>query len=45
MQAIGHLIAGVISDAALVCATSIHRVRAARDFKSALVKMPGPFFP
>jgi AcrR family transcriptional regulator len=44
MEAIGHLIAGAVSEAALVCATSAHRTRAARDFTSALVKMLGPFF-
>ena len=44
MAAIGHLIAGALSEAALVCATSDHRVRAARDFTSALLKMLAPFF-
>jgi AcrR family transcriptional regulator len=44
MEAIGHLIAGAVSEAALVCATSVRRARAARDFTSALVKMLGPFF-
>ena len=44
MAAIGHLIAGAVSEAALVCATSDHRVRAARDFTSALLKMLAPFF-
>ena len=44
MAATGHLIAGAVSEAALVCATSDHRVRAARDFTSALVKMLAPFF-
>lgn len=44
MEAIGHLIAGAVSEAALVCATSVHRARAARDFTSALVRMLGPFF-
>lgn len=43
-QAISHLIAGAVSEAALVCATSAHRARAARDFTSALVKMLEPFF-
>ena len=42
MAAIGHLIAGALSEAALVCATSDHRVRAARDFTSALIKMLAP---
>ena len=44
MAAIGHLIAGAVSEAALVCATSDHRVRVARDFTSALLKMLAPFF-
>jgi len=44
MAATGHLIAGAVSEAALVCATSDHRMRAARDFTSALVKMLAPFF-
>lgn len=44
VAAIGHLIAGAVSEAALVCATSDHRVRSARDFTSALVKMLAPFF-
>ena len=44
IEAIGHLIAGAVSEAALVCATSFHRARTARDFTSALVKMLGPFF-
>ena len=43
MAAIGHLIAGALSEAALVCATSAHRVRDARDFTSALLKMLAPF--
>jgi AcrR family transcriptional regulator len=43
MAATGHLIAGALSEAALVCATSDHRVRAARDFTSALLKMLAPF--
>ena len=43
IAAIGHLIAGALSEAALVCATSEHRVRAARDFTSALLKMLAPF--
>jgi AcrR family transcriptional regulator len=43
MAAIGHLIAGALSEAALVCATSDHRVREARDFTSALLKMLAPF--
>lgn len=44
MAAIGHLMAGAVSEAALVCATSDNRVRAARDFTSALLKMLAPFF-
>jgi len=44
MQAIGHLLAGAIAEAALVCANSTHRARAARDFTSALVTMLKPFF-
>jgi AcrR family transcriptional regulator len=44
LEAIGHLIAGAISEAALVCATSAHRNRTARDFTSALLKMLAPFF-
>ena len=44
MAAISHLIAGAVSEAALVCATSDHRVREARDFTSALLKMLAPFF-
>ena len=44
LEALGHLVAGAISEAALVCATSAHRTRAARDFTSALIKMLAPFF-
>ncbi len=44
MAAIGHLIAGALSEAALVCASSDHRVRDAHDFTSALLKMLAPFF-
>lgn len=43
IAAIGHLIAGAVSEAALVCAISEHRVREARDFTSALRKMLAPF--
>jgi len=43
LASIGHLIAGAVSEAALVCATSNHRVRDARDFTSALLKMLTPF--
>jgi AcrR family transcriptional regulator len=44
LDAIGHLVAGAISEAALVCATSAHRARAARDFTSALLRMLAPLF-
>jgi AcrR family transcriptional regulator len=44
LDALGHLIAGAITEAALVCATSPHRTRAARDFTQALLKMLAPFF-
>jgi AcrR family transcriptional regulator len=44
IEALGHLIAGAISEAALVCAASDHRVRAAKDLSSALQKMLAPFF-
>ena len=44
MEAIRHLIAGAVSEAALVCATSRNRKRAARDFTSGLLKMLAPFF-
>lgn len=44
LEAIGRLVSGAISEAALVCATSKHRTRAARDFTSALLKMLAPFF-
>ena len=44
MESIGHLIAGAVSEAALVCARSEHRVRDARDFTAALIKMLGPLF-
>lgn len=44
LASIGHLIAGALSEAALVCATSDHRMRDARDFTSALLKMLAPFF-
>jgi AcrR family transcriptional regulator len=39
VAAIGHLVAGAVSEAALVCAASEHRVRDARDFTAALIKM------
>jgi AcrR family transcriptional regulator len=44
IEALGHLIAGAISEAALVCAASDHRVRAAKDLSAALQKMLAPFF-
>jgi AcrR family transcriptional regulator len=44
LAAIGHLLAGAVSEAALVCATSKHRVRDARDFTTALLRMLAPFF-
>jgi hypothetical protein len=44
LEAIGRLVSGAISEAALVCAASAHRTRAARDFTSALLKMLAPFF-
>lgn len=44
IEALGHLIAGALSEAALVCATSQHRARAAKDMSSALQRMLAPFF-
>lgn len=44
LEALGHLIAGAISEAALVCAASDHRVRDAKDLSTALQKMLAPFF-
>ena len=44
VEALGHLIAGAISEAALVCAASDNRVRAAKDLSAALQKMLAPFF-
>jgi AcrR family transcriptional regulator len=44
IEALGHLVAGAISEAALVCAIADHRFRAAREFTSALIKMLGQFF-
>ena len=44
IEALGHLIAGAISEAALVCAVSDDRVRAAKDLSAALQKMLAPFF-
>ena len=41
---IGHLIAVAVSEAALVSATSDHRVRDACNFTRALLKMLAPFF-
>jgi AcrR family transcriptional regulator len=43
LAAISHLLAGAISEAALVCAASRHRVRDARDFTQALLKMLAAF--
>ena len=39
IAAIRHLLAGAVAEAALVCATSDHRLRDARDLTSALRKM------
>ena len=44
IEAIGHLLAGAVSEAALVCAASEHRTRDARELTSALLKMLAPFF-
>jgi AcrR family transcriptional regulator len=44
IEALGHLIAGAISEAALVCAASDHRVRDAKELSAALQKMLAPFF-
>ncbi|MGH7923098.1 MAG: TetR/AcrR family transcriptional regulator [Candidatus Binatus sp.] len=44
IEALGHLIGGALTEAALVCATSQHRARAARDLSSALQRMLAPFF-
>jgi len=44
VEALGHLIAGAISEAALVCAASDNRVRKAKDLSAALQKMLAPFF-
>jgi AcrR family transcriptional regulator len=44
VEALGHLIAGAISEAALVCAASDNRIRAAKDLSAALQKMLAPFF-
>ena len=43
VKAVSHLVAGALSEAALVCATSKHRVRDARDFTAALLKMLSRF--
>ena len=43
LEAVGHLFAGAISEAALVCAVSKHRTRTARDLTAALLKMLAPF--
>ncbi len=42
-EAVGHPIGGALSEAALVCASSKHRTRTARDLTSALLKMLAPF--
>jgi hypothetical protein len=39
IAAIRHLLAGAVTEAALVCATSAHRLRDARELTSALRKM------
>jgi AcrR family transcriptional regulator len=44
IEALGHLIGGALSEAALVCATSEHRNRAARDLSGALQRMLASFF-
>ena len=44
IEALGHLIAGALTEAALVCATSQHRARTAKDLSSALQRMLAPFF-
>lgn len=43
IEALGHLIAGAMTEAALVCATSENRLRTARDLSAALVKMLAQF--
>ena len=44
IEALGHLIAGAITEAALVCAASDNRGRVAKDLSAALQKMLAPFF-
>lgn len=44
IEALGHLIGGALSEAALVCATSEHRNRAARDLSGVLQRMLASFF-
>ncbi len=44
IEALGHLIGGALSEAALLCATSKDRARTARDLTAALQKMLAPFF-
>lgn len=44
LEAAGHLIAGALSEAALVCASARHRTRTARDLTSVLLRMLAPFF-
>jgi len=43
IEALGHLIAGAMTEAALVCATSENRQRTARDLSAALVRMLAQF--
>lgn len=43
IEALGHLVAGALSEAALICATSKHRVRDAKSLTAALQKMLMPF--
>ncbi len=45
LEALGHLIAGAMTEAALACAASDHRLRTARDLTATLVKMLRQFFP
>lgn len=43
IEMVGHLIAGAMTEAALVCATAENRQRAARELSAALVKMLAQF--
>lgn len=43
LEALGHLIAGAVTEAALVCAASRHPQRTARDLTRTLQKMLAPF--